>query len=532
MPNTPSLAGRLREWGERRLGDLALAWDGGAWSYGDLLRESRRRAAALTTAGVGPRSRVGVLQPNRAEWLACAFGVWQVGGILVPLNTLYQPGELAHALAHAEVEYLISQATFLKRDFRSIIAEIAPDHPAGDRRAGGAVGCTPHLRRVWFTGAADLSPDADWDHLVDQSAARSDTASIAASDDAGIFFTSGSSALPKAAVHTHASMLCAAENVGERLGLDRMDRTYGYLPLFFNGGLVGVALATLCRGGAVLLQDVFSAEGAIALMERHRCSVFFGWPHQAEAIARHPAFDRARIALRKGPGANAPWADSLLRDDHQCVGTWGMTETGPMAACSHHSDPLAVRRTSHGRAMPGLEIRIVDPQGRSLPAGESGEIAVRGTSLMRTYYGRSPLECFDDAGYFHTGDGGFLDDRGSLTFTGRLADIIKTAGVNVAAADVEAALLAHPDVAAAHVVPVPHATRGENVAAFVVTSAPPPAAEVLLDHCRRLLAPYKVPRHLFIVSAAELPLLGSGKVDRRALRARAAALASDSDRTE
>jgi fatty-acyl-CoA synthase len=169
--------------------------------------------------------------------------------------------------------------------------------------------------------------------------------------------------------------------------------------------------------------------------------------------------------------------------------------------------------------MAGLELRIVDPESNQpQPANTEGEIVVRGTSLMRSYYRQSPRDCFDEEGYFHTGDCGVLDEDGNLHFIGRLKDVIKTAGVNVSAAEVEAVLLLHPAVKLAHVVPVPHPTRGENVAGFIVQRAPGCTEPELIEHCRARLASYKVPRHLFFVAEGELPIRGSGKVDRRELR--------------
>src|SRR5262249_50607739 len=155
--------------------------------------------------------------------------------------------------------------------------------------------------------------------------------------------------------------------------------------------------------------------------------------------------------------------------EHQAVGTWGMTETGPMAASTRFDDPLALRAGAHGRPMPGLEFRIADPDTRRpLAPDEEGELLVRGTSVMTGYYKMSPAESFDADGFFHTGDLAFIDRDGLLHFLGRLKDVIKTAGVNVAAAEVEATLQQHPHVKVAHVIGVAHATRGENVAAFVV----------------------------------------------------------------
>ena len=201
-----------------------------------------------------------------------------------------------------------------------------------------------------------------------------------------------------------------------------------------------------------------------------------------------------------------------------------MTETLPLCTAWPWDAPLALRAGSHGPPVGGKEIRIVDPEtGRTLPAGREGEICVRGPTLFAHYYRHPPPECFDAEGFFHTGDLGRLDERGALHFLGRLKDVIKTAGVNVAAAEVEAVLLAHPAIGAAHVVGVPDPTRGENVAAFVVAKAAV-TEEELLAHCRVRLASYKVPRHLWLRREGELPEKASGKVDKAALRAEAARL--------
>src|SRR2546428_506379 len=308
------------------------------------------------------------------------------------------------------------------------------------------------------------------------------------------------------------------------LGLAREARPGGYLPFFFAGGLVAVVLATLARGGAVVTQEVFEPGETLRLLEAERCTVFFAWPHQAEALIGHPRLAATRLALRKGVGANTKWAAALYPPDHHAVGTYGMTETLPLCTAWPWDAPLALRAGSHGPPVGGKEIRIVDPEtGRALPAGREGEICVRGPTLFAHYYRHPPAECFDTEGFFHTGDLGRLDERGALHFLGRLKDVIKTAGVNVAAAEVEAVLLAHPAIGAAHVVGVPDPTRGENVAAFVVAKAAV-TEEELLAHCRVRLASYKVPRHLWLRCEGELPEKASGKVDKAALRAEAARL--------
>ncbi len=496
-------------------------------SFAELARDAGRVAKGLAHLGVSKGTRVGILMPNRPEWLACAFGALQLGAIVVPLNTLWRAPELAYALRHADVTVLLSVARFLNHTYVDVLREICPalDHPARPLAAPQL----PALREVIVVGDQRPAAARDFNDVVEDGAALSDAwlgaaqAAVAASDAATIFFTSGTTASPKGVVHTHATMLQAAQNVADRLGLTPDDRTWGYLPFFFTGGFVAVALATLSRGAAVLLQEVFDAGATLQLMAAHGCTTLFAWPHQAEALLTHPDFARTPLRLRKGVGANTAWAGRLYQPGHQAIGTWGMTETGPMAASSRYDDPLEIRAGAHGRPMPGLELRIIDPDsGAALKPGEEGELLVRGTSVMSHYYKMSPAECFDADGFFHTGDLASLDDTGLLHFLGRIKDVIKTAGVNVAAAEVEATLQQHPQVKLACVTGVAHAARGENVAAFVVRRDERCDAAQLVVFCRERLASYKVPRHIFFCTENELPVLGSGKVDKKALRRLAA----------
>jgi fatty-acyl-CoA synthase len=527
---------RLRALAASHPNNPALIFADQSLSFAALAADARRVASALAALGVGKGTRVGILMPNNPDFLRCAFGAWRLGAIVVPINTLFRSAELAYALRHADVSVLFMVSRFLRNHYLRMLVDLCPElaQSPGPLRAD-ALPCLRHVICHSYDMPTGAIAFEDFLASGEPGSTPWSVASLDAvvpSDDAAVFFTSGSTAAPKGVVHTHASMLQAADNVADRLGLTADDRTYGYLPLFFNGGMVGVTLATLSRGGAVLLQEVFDAGETLQLLERHRCTTLFAWPHQVEALVRHPQFRRDALHVRKGPGANTKWAAAVLCPDHQAVGTWGMSETGPMASSSRWDDPLADRAGSHGRPMPGLEIRIVDPDSNQpLPADSGGEIVVRGTSVMRTYYKRDPAECFDADGFFHTGDYGHIDARGWLHFVGRIKDVIKTAGVNVAAAEVEAVLMQHPGVKVAHVVPVPHTVRGENVGAFVVRRAASCSAGDLQAHCREALASYKVPRHIFFVDEEDLPTLGSGKVDRQALRARAAELAAEAEGT-
>ncbi len=503
-------------------------------SFRELGSDVNRMAIGLARIGVSKGTRVGILMPNRPEWLACAFSALKLGAIVVPLNTLHRKAELEYSLRHADVTVLITVARFLNHAYVDLLRDMCPALDRAERPL--LLPQLPALREIVVAGESNLPAVHALDALggvADEGAVTCIEAAqvqVVPTDPAAIFFTSGTTAAPKGVVHSHATMLQAADNVADRLGLSADDRTWGYLPFFFTGGLVAVALATLSRGGAVLLQDVFEAGAALQLMEQHQCTTIFAWPHQAEALVAHPSFQAARLQLRKGPGAQTSWAKRLFRSDHQAVGTWGMTETGPMAASSRWDDPPGVRAGSHGRPMPGLEFCIIDPaSGRALATDEEGELLVRGTSMMLHYYKMAPGECFDTNGYFHTGDLARLDATGHLHFRGRIKDVIKTAGVNVAAAEVEAVLQEHAAVKVAYAVGVPHRARGENVAAFVVLRDAQCTDAELLQHCRERLAAYKVPRHILFCREADLPVLGSGKVNKQALRALAAAQISNAN---
>ncbi len=512
----------------RQHGDRpALITAEGQVSYRELAGEANGIAKGLACVGVSKGTRVGILMPNSPEWLACAFGALELGALVVPLNTLLRAPELAYALRHADVTVLVAVTRFLNHAYADLLRELCPDLDRAD--AALASPQLPALRRVIMLGDGRPRNTLDFHAVIGagtdipENWLAAAQAEVVASDEAAIFFTSGTTAAPKGAVHTHATMLHAAHNIADRLGLTSADRTWGYLPFFFTGGFVAVALATLSRGGAVLLQQVFEAGAALKLMAEHGCTTLFAWPHQAEALIAHPDFARTKLSLHKGVGANTGWAARLYPPDHQAVGTWGMTETGPMAAASRYDDPPAVRTSSHGHAMPGLQFQVIDPgSGAPAAAGAEGELLVRGASMMTRYYKMSPAHCFDADGFFHTGDLGRVDADGRLHFIGRIKDVIKTAGVNVATAEVEAVLLQHPKVKVACVTAVPHPTRGENVAAFVVRHDETCTAAELITFCRDRLASYKVPRHIFFCTEDELPVLGSGKVDKQALRALAA----------
>lgn len=489
------------------------------------LRDASREAAArLVGLGVTKGTRVGFLCPNRLDWLPIAFGALRIGAVLVPLSTLWKRDEIAYALAHADVATLVAVPRFLKHDYHARLVEIAPQlRDLGDRVLHAPA--VPNLRRIALLddGAPGLPR---WDDLpADADGALLDALETAVSptDLATIFFTSGTTAQAKAVVHAHAALATSARRIADSLGVTADDAWWGHMPLFWSGGFILGALATLAGGGRVVLQETVETGAALALLEAERCTIMAGW-HQAGPLLEHPDFPRARLALRKG--TYHALAARLMGPDHQTIGVYGMSETATCVTAARFDDPEPVRAGTFGRVLPGMELRIADPETRQpLPAGETGEILVKGSTLMEGYYRVPRATTFDAEGFFRTGDRGFVDDAGNLHFGGRIKDVIKTAGVNVAAAEIEETLARHPAVSTAHVVGVPDPVRGENIAALVVLRPGQTAtAETLREFCRAELASYKVPRHVFVVDADAVPRTGTGKVEKPALRRAAEAL--------
>jgi fatty-acyl-CoA synthase len=280
--------------------------------------------------------------------------------------------------------------------------------------------------------------------------------------------------------------------------------------------------AILSHGGCIVLQESFDAGVALELMERERCSVLYGTPNMIQAIAEHP--DRATRNIRHlRTGATLGSPEQLRRAAQlapQICNVYGLTEIYGNCHATSASDPLELRLISSGQPIPGVSQRIVDvDSGRILGPGEVGEIRVKGR-VMPAYL-KDPEQteaAFDADGYFRTGDLGTVDAAGNLQFRGRLKEMVKTGGINVSPAEIEAVLMTHPGVEYALVAGVPDATRDEILGAVVIPrTGCMPTEEELRNHCKRLLANYKIPSLIRFSTEDALPLTTTGKVQKNRL---------------
>ena len=352
---------------------------------------------------------------------------------------------------------------------------------------------------------------------------RAAESEVTPADALAIINTSGATAAPKSVVHTHGSLVRHAALLAQKRGLSNEDRIYSPMPFFWVGGLTMVLLAALVSGAAAVTQERFEPGEALELIERERVTQVSCWPNAARQIADHPTFDATGPpcgARRHARGALPPEYRPPSAD--RAPNVLGMTETG--GPHTGPDDPYAMLpeslRGTMGRSLPGMKHLVVDVHtGREVPAGEQGELLVRGTFLMDGFYKRERHETFTPDGWYATGDQGWFGTDGYLRFSGRRTAMIKTGGSNVSPAEVEAALVELPVVREAFVFGIPAGERGEDVAAVVVAEGPGTIeAAALRAALRDVLSSYKIPRHLRIVEEKQLPKLPTGKVDLTSLR--------------
>ena len=329
-------------------------------------------------------------------------------------------------------------------------------------------------------------------------------------------FTSGTTSEPKGVVHTHGNFLRHGANLARFAGLTSESRRLCAMPFFWIGG-VGLSLnIALSVGSAILCVERFEPDAVLDLMEAEGATELAVWPQLGQRLQRY-IVETGRDVSKIPAFAPPPTTDFGLRHN-----SLGMTETmGPHSAAGPEAERVLPEemRGSFGLLVPCVEHRIADPEtNATLDEGEVGEICIRGYSLMNGLYKWERHETFDEAGWYHTGDKGLIRD-GYLYFHGRLSELIKTSGSNVAPREVELLLESFPEVGLAVVVGVPDADRGEVVAAALV-----PATGASIDPIETFrragdeLSNYKVPRRVLVLDEGDMPYLANGKPDRLTVR--------------
>jgi fatty-acyl-CoA synthase len=529
-PTSRTLGALLDEMAAARPQADAVVFRDQRLSYAMLRARVDDFARALLAVGVTRGDRVAVLAPNRPEWLIAAFAIAKVGGVMTAISTFSTPRELAWALDHSEAVALATIDAFRGRDYLSALHGLCPElarSEPGELRSARL----PHLRTVVCFDERRHDGVFRPDDFLARAAKTPTMAlptaqgAVTADDLCYILYTSGSTATPKGVTLAHGGVIDNGFNIGERQHLTPADRLWLAVPLFWSFGSANALPAILTHGGCVVLQESFEPGEALELLDRERCSVYYGMANMARAMLEHPDRPRRRLtSMRTGLTIGLPEDIAMTMEAvgaAELCNVYGSTETYGNCAVTDAHDPLPLRLHSQGLPLPGMELRVVHPETRQpLGANEVGELCVRG--YVTPGYHRAPeltASAFDADGYFLTGDLGSLDDDGRVRFRGRLKEMIKTGGINVAPLEVEETLLQHPDVKEVYVIGVPDRAKGEIVAAVLALHAGASAdASALVAFCRDRLASYKVPIRLVFREADELPRTPTGKIHKPALR--------------
>ena len=452
-------------------------------SYGDLYRKARQVAGAMQDLGLKKGDHVGILMGNDEKWLSLWYGAGLIGAVTVPVNTRFKAAEIDFCLKKSDCKALFYVPRFLNIDFESMLAGIKPE--------------------LAFDVSSSLPEGA-----YREGAVRPE-------DPLLIQFTSGTTAYPKGAMLTHEGMLRDAWEAGVRVGVRREDRYFNCRPFFHAAGSTLSALMALTHGCTLVTLPTFDAGAALEMMEQERCTLISGNDTLFQMLMGHADFPKRKLVLRGGWAAAGPQTMRRIIDvlgAKAICAAYGLSEASPNVVMSDWRDPEELRVNGLALPLPEIQLRV----------SMEGEIQVRGWNLMKGYYNNpeATAKAFTADGWLRTGDLGELTAEGRLRMTGRLKDVFRVGGENVAPAEVEEVLLAHPAVQTAQVVGVPDARLGEVPCAYVTLRSGVSASEQeILLFMKKNCASFRVPRYLKIVADFEsIGMTASGKVQKARLR--------------
>jgi fatty-acyl-CoA synthase len=491
----------------RRVGDREAVVVGGArWNWRDLNRDVAGVAGELEYLGLGKGDRIAILCGNSVEFLIATYAALRLGAIVVPVNTRLAPPEVAYVLSDSGSAMLVHGTD-----------EAALAMTAG-RLVDGVLLASlgPSRNHPDLLTAANGEP-------VDEDRARE-------SDDAYILYTSGTTGKPKGSLMDHHRAVWAAMAQIVSLGLRDGDRYLHIAPMHHSGGMTYLNAITLL-GGTHVVVPKFDARSVLETVEKERVNLLFGVPTMYQQILRQSdLWSRALPTWRVGVFGAAPMPATAVE---QLLSTFphvdffqqcGQTEAGPTGIYSTMEQVRSRPDSSGHLAQPFMEARVVDPDGRDTPVGQVGELVLRGEAVTKGYW-RNPSATAEAirGGWLHTGDLMEVNPDGAMRLVDRLKDVIITGGRNVYSAEVEQAIAEHPDVADVAVIGLPNPEWGSTVVAFVnpVESADL-SADTVREHCRSLIADYKVPREVFF---GPVPRNASGKLQKHLLRSGAGVIA-------
>ncbi|SCK21186.1 AMP-binding protein [Vogesella sp. LIG4] len=511
---------------------LIVRQQGVRWSYAEFGEQVTRLACGLRRLGLQPGERVGIWSQNNVEWVLMQFATAKAGLVLVNINPAYRRSELEYALGKVGCRALVLSPSFKSSDYLAILGDVVPEL-AASQPGGLQAASLPELRWVIRLGSEATPGMLNFDSLLaepsdaERQALQEVGQTLQFDDPINIQFTSGTTGSPKGATLTHHNILNNGFFVGEAMRLSEHDRLCIPVPLYHCFGMVLGVLACLTHGSTIIFpSEAFEPLAVLETVAAEKCTALHGVPTMFIAVLDHPRFAEFDLSsLRTGIMAGSPCPIEVMKrvvaQMHMAEVTiaYGMTETSPVSFQSYTDTPLEKKVSTVGRIHPHVEVKIVDPQGRIVPRGETGELLTRGYSVMLGYWGdeEKTREAIDAAGWMHTGDLAVLDADGYCNIVGRVKDMVIRGGENIYPREIEEFLYRHPKVQDVQVVGVPDAKYGEELCAWIrLRDGETCTADEIRAFCSGQIAHYKIPRYIEFVDS--FPMTITGKIQKFMMR--------------
>ena len=504
------------------------------WTYAELLQRADDLASGLIALGFSPGDRVGIWAPNCAEWVLTQFATGRAGLILVNINPAYRTHELEYALNKVACKGLVTASTFKSSDYLAMLAELAPELDTAEpgRLSSGKL---PHLRTVIRLGDEDTPGCFNFAAVSTMGGAAElerleEFSTLLQPDDAiNIQFTSGTTGSPKGATLTHFNILNNGYFVGQAMNFTEADRLCIPVPFYHCFGMVMGNLNCAIHGSTMVVpNDGFDPALTLAAVSEEKCTALYGVPTMFIAELDLPDFAEYDLSsLRTGIMAGSSCPIEVMKrvvaemNMSEITIAYGMTETSPVSFQSSTDDPLERRVSTVGRIHPHVQVKVIDPEGRTVPRGEKGELCTRGYNVMSGYWDDPDRtrEAIDGAGWMHTGDLATIDAEGYCNIVGRVKDMVIRGGENIYPREVEEFLFGQEKIQDVAVFGVPDDKYGEQLCAWIKLKPGHEADETeIRAFCKDSLAHYKVPYYVRFVE--EFPMTVTGKLQKFIMRDR------------
>lgn len=483
--------------------------------FAELIKNVEHCAAGLLRHGIQKGDRIAVILPNWPEFVVAYFAAARLGAVIVPLSTRYRHNEVEYMLRNCGAKALIVCAEFISFDYIAMINEVRPN--------------TPDLQHVIVVGQASGGPGLiSWETLLGDGVNHPIPAPAnldPAQDLFTILYTSGTMGVPKGVMLTHQNIVQNALALSESLECTPDDVLLAAVPFSHVFGLSAVIAFAATSGMTMVLMDIYKPEAALELVQNERVTVKHGVPTMFILELNNPNFNRYDLSsLRTGIIAAAPAPVEIVRRIREDMGcniaiAYGLTETSPSITVTRFSDSDEIRAVTVGRAMEGVEIKVVDENGEALPTGEVGELLTRSQYVMRGYYNmpEATAAAINFDGWFATGDLATIDADGYVRIVGRKKEMINRGGLKIYPREVEELYYTHPKIQEVAVIGLPDPVLGEKSCVNILLKNGETATDTeMREYVRGKLADYKIPDFVRFVDA--FPMTNSGKIRKVELR--------------